>query len=86
MLAEYHKMEGLIYEEFSRDRHMVACPFTPVRWALSIDFGYNHPFVAGIIAIGADDSLHVDRIVYERKLSDVKRMRAVRDCGSLRHW
>lgn len=79
MLAEYHKMEGLIYEEFSRDDHVKECPFVPVRWALSIDFGYNHPFVAGIIAIGADDSLHVDRIVYERKLSDEKRKEKVRD-------
>jgi hypothetical protein len=44
MLAEYHKMEGLIYEEFNRDTQMVSCPFTPVKWLLSIDFGYNHPW------------------------------------------
>jgi hypothetical protein len=79
MLAEYHKMEGLIYEEFSRDRHMKPCPFTPVRWALSIDFGYNHPFAAGIFAIGADDSMHLDRMIYKRKLSDEQRKEAVKD-------
>jgi hypothetical protein len=79
MLAEYHKMEGLIYEEFNRDRHIKPCPFTPVRWALSIDFGYNHPFSAGILAIGSDDSIHVDRMVYKRKLSDEQRKQAVKD-------
>ncbi|MFE5643255.1 terminase large subunit [Rhodococcus sp. NPDC056516] len=79
MLAEYHKMEGLIYEEFNRDQHIKALPFTPERWALSIDFGYNHPFAAGIFAIGSDNSLHLDRMVYKRKLSDEQRMNAVRD-------
>lgn len=79
MLAEYHKMEGLIYEEFNRDQHIKPCPFVPKRWGLSIDFGYNHPFVAGIWAIGSDDSLHLDRMVYKRKLSDAQRQQAVRD-------
>lgn len=79
VLAEYHKMEGLIYEEFSRDAHMKPCPFMPVKWMLSIDFGYNHPFVAGIWAIGSDDSLHLDRMVYKRKLSDEARKQAVKD-------
>ncbi len=79
MLAEYHKMEGLIYEEFSRDKHVKACPFTPVRWALAIDFGYNHPLAAGIFAIGSDDSVHLDRMLYERKLSDAQRQQKIRD-------
>ena len=79
MLAEFHKMEGLIYEEFSRDRHVKTCPFEPVKRILSIDFGYNHPFVAGILNVGADDSIHVERMVYKRKLSDAQRMQAVKD-------
>lgn len=79
MLAEYHKMEGLIYEEFQRDKHIKPCPFTPVRWGLSIDFGYNHPLAAGIFAIGADDSIHLDRMIYARKLGDTKRQQAIKD-------
>lgn len=78
-MAEYHKMEGLIYEEFSRDLHMKPCPFSPVRWALSIDFGYNHPLAAGIFAIGSDDSVHLDRMIYKRKLGDEQRMQAIKD-------
>jgi hypothetical protein len=79
VMAEYHKMEGLIYEEFSRDQHIKPCPFEPVRWAVSIDFGYNHPFAAGIWAIGSDDSLHLDRMVYKSKLGDEPRKQAVKD-------
>lgn len=79
VLAEYHKMEGLIYEEFSRDKHIKPCPFVPVKWGLAIDFGYNHPFAAGIFAIGSDDSIHLERMVYERKLSDERRKQAVKD-------
>ncbi len=78
MLAEYHKMEGLIYEEFSRDRHLKACPFVPVRWGLAIDFGYNHPFAAGIFAIGADDSIHLARMLYRTKMSDAVRQQELK--------
>ncbi|MBY4214327.1 hypothetical protein HQO42_13750 [Rhodococcus fascians] len=51
----------------------------PLHWALSIDFGDNHPFAVGIYAIGADDSLHLDRMVYERKVSDEQRKNRVKD-------
>lgn len=79
MLAEYKKMEGLIYEEFDRDRHLKPLPFEPVRWGISIDFGYNHPFAAGIFAVSSDDSIHMDRMLYERHLSDEQRKNKVRD-------
>jgi hypothetical protein len=79
VMAEYHKMEGLIYEEFSRDKHMKPCPFVPVRWGLSIDFGYNHPLAAGIFAIGSDESVHLDRMIYKRKLGDEQRKQAIGD-------
>lgn len=79
VMAEYHKMEGLIYEEFQRDKHIKPCPFEPVRWGISIDFGYNHPLAAGIFAIGSDDSIHVDRMIYRSKLSDEQRQNAIRD-------
>jgi len=49
------------------------CPFIPVKRGLFIDFGHNHPFAAGRLAIGADDSIHLERMVYQRKLSDASR-------------
>lgn len=79
VLAEYHKMEGLIYEAFIRDKHIRDCPFIPIKWLLSIDFGYNHPLAAGIWAIGSDDSMHLDRMIYKRKLGDAQRKQAIKD-------
>lgn len=79
MLAEYHKMEGLIYDSFSRDDHVKACPFEPARWGLAIDFGYNHPLAAAIIAVGSDNSLHVERMIYKRKLGNEARRDAIKD-------
>lgn len=79
VLAEYHKMEGLIYEEFHRDTQMVTCPFVPAKWLLSIDFGYNHPLAAGIYAIGSDESMHLDRMIYKTKLGSDARAQAIRD-------
>ena len=45
----------------------------------SIDFDYNHPLAAGILAVGADDSVHVERMIYKRKLSDAQRKQAIQD-------
>lgn len=77
MLAEYKKMEGLIYEEFDRTKHVVKRAFEPSRWAISIDFGYNHPLAAIVYAIGSDDSVHVERMLYRSKLDDAQRAREI---------
>lgn len=79
VMAEYKKMEGLVYEEFNRDKHMVKLPFEPERYGISIDFGYNHPLAAHIFAIGSDDSLHIMRTLYKSKLDDEQRATAIRD-------
>ena len=79
MLAEYHKQEGLIYEEFSRDKHVVPLPFEPIKYGLSIDFGYNHPLAALIYAIGSDDSVHVMRTLYKTKLDDEQRAKKIQE-------
>lgn len=73
ILAEYKKMEGLIYESFDRGKHMVDLPFEPVKYGLSIDFGYNHPFAAHIFALSKDDHIHIVRSLYKNKLNDEQR-------------
>jgi hypothetical protein len=50
-----------------------AVPVNSGEEGLFIDFGHNHPFAAGRLAIGADDSIHLERMVYQRKLSDASR-------------
>jgi len=73
ILAEYKKMEGLVYESFDRTKHMIPIPFEPVRYGLSIDFGYNHPFAAHIFAVSKDDHMHIVRSLYKPKLDDEAR-------------
>lgn len=77
-LAQFKKMEGLIYDEFDRDRHVKPCPFEPVRWLLCIDFGYNHPLAAYILAVSADDHIHVARELYKQRLDDQQRLSELR--------
>ncbi|OAE01869.1 hypothetical protein A6A22_10905 [Arthrobacter sp. OY3WO11] len=77
-LAQFKKMEGLVYEEFDRDAHIKPLPFEPVRRALCIDFGYNHPLAAYLLAISADDRIHVERELYQSRLDDVQRASKLR--------
>lgn len=78
-LAEFTDLEGRIYSEFNRDDALSDIPFEPVRWALSIDFGYNHPLAAYLYAIGSDDSVHAYRELYRRKLDDKQRTNAIKE-------
>lgn len=77
-LAEFKKMEGLVYEEFDRQEHVEARPFEVDRWGLCIDFGYNHPLAAYLLAISSDDRIHVERELYEPRLDDVQRATRLR--------
>ena len=78
-LAQFKKMEGLVYDEFDRDRHLVKLPFTPARWGLCIDFGYNHPLAAYILAISSDDHIHVAEELYQDRLDDIQRLAKLRE-------
>lgn len=77
-LAEFTDLEGRIYTEFNRDDTLDEIPFEPKRWAISIDFGYNHPLAAYLSAIGADDSVHVYKELYQPKLDDKQRLEALK--------
>lgn len=76
-LAEFTDLEGRIYTEFVRDHTLKACPFEPVRYGFSVDFGYNHPLAAYVYAIGPDDQIHVIKELYRRKLDDEQRTKAI---------
>lgn len=77
-LAEFTDLEGRIYTEFNRDDTLPNPPFEPVKWGLSIDFGYNHPLAAYLYAIGADDQVHAYRELYQRGLDVGPRTEAIR--------
>lgn len=76
-LAEFTDLQGRIYTEFKRDDAIKEIPFEPVKWGLSIDFGYNHPLAAYLYAIGSDDSVHVYKELYQRRLDDEQRLQAI---------
>lgn len=78
-LAEFTDLEGRIYTEFMRDMTVKDCPFEPVRYGFSVDFGYNHPLAAYVYAIGPDDQIHVEKELYETKLDDKKRLARIKD-------
>jgi len=78
-LAEFTDLEGRIYIEFNRDNTLSECPFAPVRYGFSVDFGYNHPLAAYVYAIGPDDQVHVLEELYMRKLDDLQRLEAIKE-------
>jgi len=73
-LAEFTDLEGRIYTEFTRDDTLKDIPFTPHKWAISVDFGYNHPLAVYLCALSKDDDIHVYRELYKTKLDDSQRI------------
>jgi PBSX family phage terminase large subunit len=73
-LAEFTDLEGRIYTEFNRDDTLSDIPFTPEKWAISVDFGYNHPLAVYLCAISKDSDIHVYRELYKTKLDDEQRL------------
>ena len=68
-LADFRKTEGLVYKEFSRERHVK--PFTTIGYEeilLGIDFGYTNPS-AILKIIRVNDNYHVTEEWYQRKVT-----------------
>lgn len=78
-LAEFTDLEGKVYTEFNRDNTLTQCPFEPVKYGFSVDFGYNHPLAGYLYAIGADDQVHVLDELYHRKLDDQQRIQKIKE-------
>ena len=56
-LADFRKTEGLVYKEFSRERHVTTdAPKSVVKTICGVDFGYTNP--AAIIPIRVDSDNH----------------------------
>ena len=53
VMGEFRKMSGLIYKDFTRDKHMVTIPEGVESWTLfeAIDFGYEHMTAYGQFAV-----------------------------------
>lgn len=58
--------EGLIFEEFAEDRHLLPRHRVPADWPRywSVDFGFTHPFVLQCWAVDPDGRLLLYREIY----------------------
>ena len=57
-MGEFRKMVGLIYKEFSRDKHMVTIPTLDSNYTYTrtLDFGFAHKSALIYFAISSDDT------------------------------
>ncbi len=73
LLGQWVAAEGLIYDEFDPAVHLCD-PFPggnpPKEWDrfITVDFGFNNPFVAMWIAVSPDDRMYVYRELYQTGL------------------
>jgi phage terminase large subunit len=73
LLGQWVAAEGLVYDEFDPAVHLVdpfPGGFPPKEWErfISVDFGFNNPFVAMWVAVSPDDRLYVYRELYQTGL------------------
>lgn len=86
-LGEFRKMSGLIYPEFSREKHMVTIPdYIDDNWTFtrSLDFGYAHKSALIYFAISPDgkeiygyDGVYLDKLV----IPEIARLVRMKDGG-----
>lgn len=80
-MAEFRKMEGLVYREFDRQSHMVDPNDVPKDGTniVGIDFGFTNPFAAAFIRIDYDDNWWIYDEVYKSQLTTDQAIQIVRD-------
>lgn len=86
-MGEFRKMSGLIYPEFSREKHMVTIPdYIDDNWTFtrSLDFGYAHKSALLYFAISPDgkeiycyDGVYLDKLV----IPEIARLVKIKDSG-----
>lgn len=82
-LADFRKTEGLVYKEFSRDRHV----FTDIEertWSeyiAGIDFGFTNPTAVVHIKRDGDDNYYVTSEWYKTGRTEEQIAEYVKSCG-----
>ena len=78
-LGEWVGSEGIVYDMFSMDRHVVTNAAPPARVLLACDDGTRNPFVCIRAHIDGDGRIHVARECYRRGLLESAKIGAIRD-------
>ena len=77
-LGEWCGTDGLIYPQFSRERHVRKIDTTGWEQELGVDDGVVHPFCTLDAYWGPDDRLHIAREVYEKGLASDQKRKAIK--------
>lgn len=76
-LADFRKTEGLVYKEFSRDRHIWRGEYKDVAKGLvktfaGVDFGFTNPCAVLTLKKDADGKYYVEKEYYQRQNTDAQ--------------
>lgn len=85
VLGQWVGSDGLVYDRWDRQRHVIEREGPWSRAMVWIDEGYTNPFVALLALEDSLGRLHVQSEVYERGLvrrEKLKRLRAIRDTAA----
>ena len=78
--GEFVAYEGIVYEEFSRDVHVVRRDASEFRsYVAGIDEGYTNPAVILVCGLDADGRLHIASEFYKRRVTQDDFVRAAAD-------
>ncbi|MBG89531.1 MAG: hypothetical protein CMO80_21910 [Verrucomicrobiales bacterium] len=74
LFGEFTRQQGLIYPEFSKQKHIISPFKIPEDWPIfrGIDFGCRHPFVCLWVALGPDKTLYVFREYFQTEKTTVE--------------
>lgn len=86
-MAEFRKMEGLVYKAFDRRHHVVDPSLVPSEGTniVGIDFGYTNPFAACFVRIDYDDNWWVYDEIYRTQLTTDQSLAILKDKATGTH-
>lgn len=81
-MADFRKQEGLVYKEFSRDRHVISTlPTDFVEYIAGIDFGFTNPTAVIHIKRDRDENYYVIGEWYKTQRTEEQIGEYVKSCG-----
>lgn len=79
-LADFRKTEGLVYKEFSRERHLFEGEVEGIEYIAGIDFGFTNPAAVISIKKDADDNYWVIQEWYKTGRTEAQIAEYVASC------
>lgn len=80
-LADFRKTEGLVYKEFSRDKHLFDKEIQANLYVAGIDFGFTNPTAVIPVKVDKDNHYWVIGEWYKRGMTDAQTAEYVGACG-----